>query len=512
MLFCTSAFVLFCSSILALYWLLGVPRLRVAAPLAVAAGYLLCGEPLLALLAGAAATGWLVGWDRARVWLLLAASFYFYSCWNASLALIVVASSAADWMIARWLDSSTSPRLRTGLMLVSVVGNLSLLCYFKYMNFFLHSLEAALRTAGLEATLPVLRIAAPIGISFYTFEALSYTVDVYLGRLRAERNLSHFMLFILFFPHLVAGPIVRGRDFLPQVRRRKRFNWERMRVGIEYVVLGLIKKMVIGDRMALYADPVFANPGEYGSIACWIGVIAYSVQIYCDFSGYTDIAIGVAHFFGFRLTKNFDMPYLATNVSDFWRRWHMSLSSWLRDYLFIPLGGSRVPTWMVYRNFLIVMLLGGLWHGAAWTFVVWGGLHGLFLLVHHAFRDVCAKRPWLAAACDSVPGKVASWGLTLFCVMAAWVFFRATTFTAAATLLGRLVWPREGMRLELQVTPYYAMLSLIVLGHLAGALRLRERAEKWSPAPTLGVTYAAGVVLALLFAADASKAFIYFQF
>jgi alginate O-acetyltransferase complex protein AlgI len=474
LLFCTSTFLTFCAGVLALYWLLP--------------------------------------WRPARTYLLLAASFYFYSCWDIRLALLIACSSAADFFIGLALDNTERPRLRFALMLTSVVGNLGMLCVFKYAGFFLASLESAANAAGLGVSLPLLRLAAPIGISFYTFEALSYTVDVYRKRIRAERNLAHFMLFILFFPHLVAGPIVRGRDFLPQIRRRKLWNWERMQVAVEFIVLGLIKKMAIGDRMAPYADPVFADPSGFSTSACWAAVVAYSIQIYCDFSGYTDIAIGVAHLFGFRLTKNFDMPYLSCNVSEFWRRWHMSLSSWLRDYLFIPLGGSRGTTWLTCRNFLIVMILGGLWHGAAWTFVAWGLLHGLYLIAYHGYRAFCEGRPRLAALSASIPGRVAGWALTMACVMAAWVFFRAQTFAIAGGVLQRLVVHTRGAFPHVNTSPLFALLGVVVLGHIAGALRLRERLEARVPGFSFGTGYAAAAVLALVFAADASKAFIYFQF
>ena len=263
------------------------------------------------------------------------------------------------------MDQFSSPRLRKSLLTISLVGNLGLLCYFKYANFFLHSLERALHLAGGDASLPLLEVILPIGISFYTFEAINYTVDVYRRRVPAERNLAHFMLFITFFPHLVAGPIVRARDFLPQIARRKRWSWPRMRLGAEYILLGLVKKLAVADRMAQFADPVFADPTSYGSAAVWLAALAYSLQIYCDFSGYTDMALGSAHMLGYKLSINFNMPYLAANVSEFWHRWHISLSTWLRDYLFIPLGGSRGGEWRTVRNLMITMTLGGLWHGAS---------------------------------------------------------------------------------------------------------------------------------------------------
>jgi alginate O-acetyltransferase complex protein AlgI len=279
----------------------------------------------------------LLPWNRMRVWLLLGASFFFYASWNEWLALIICVSTLVDYCLARGMDASSSPRWRKLFLMVSLLGNLGLLCYFKYANFFLHSVEEALNAAGASASLPVLRVILPVGISFYTFEAISYSVDVYRKRIAAERNLAHFMLFILFFPHLVAGPIVRARDFLPQIPRLKHWDWARLHLGAGYFLMGLVKKLVIADRLALIADPIYADFTLYNRFAIGLAVVAYALQIYCDFSGYSDMAIGCAHMLGYKLPMNFNMPYLAPNISELWRRWHISLSSWLRDYVFMPL-------------------------------------------------------------------------------------------------------------------------------------------------------------------------------
>src|SRR5262245_8539888 len=341
---------------------------------------LFCSWQFVVFFAAVFALYWSLPWARARVWLLLAASFSFYASWHHWLALVVFASATLDYLVARALDALPSPRGRRALVGLSVAANLGLLCYFKYANFFLASLESALRSWGAQASLPVLSVLVPIGISFYTFEAISYVVDVYRGRLRAERDLGAFLLFILFFPHLVAGPIVRARDFLPQVRRRKRWNPARLQVGAQLFLLGLFKKVVVADRMALFADPVFADPAAFRQSAAWLAVVAYTLQVYCDFSGYSDMALGCARLLGYKLSPNFAMPSLTPNVAEFWPRWHISLSSWLRDYLFLPLGGSRRGRARTCLNLMAVMALGGLWHGAAWNFVAWGLLHGLFLV------------------------------------------------------------------------------------------------------------------------------------
>src|SRR5262245_16224117 len=245
------------------------------------------------------------------------------------------------------------------------------------------------------------------------------------------------MLFILFFPHLVAGPIVRAGDFLRQAHRVKRWNWVRVQVGVQLFLLGVFKKLAIADRMAVFSDPVFADPGVHNTAAVWLAVLAYTLRICCDFSGYSDMALGLAHLLGFRLTQNFFMPYLSPNVSEFWRRWHVSLSTWLRDYLFIPLGGSRGSTWQTNRNLMITMALGGLWHGANWTYVVWGVLHGLMLVGHRQFRAYCEARPRLDAALQSYPGTAVRVFVTFSCVSLCWVFFRPN-WDQAVTMLERM--------------------------------------------------------------------------
>ncbi len=367
---------------------------------------------------------WAIPWKQARIGLLLLASFVFYASWSLKLAWIVVLSATVDYFLALGMETSRRSWLRRLLLLCSIVANLGLLCYFKYANFFLHSLQVALHRLGIPTALPVLQVLLPIGISFYTFEAINYTVDVYRRQVQAERNLAHFLLFILFFPHLIAGPIVRARDFLHQIQRKKHWNWERMAVGLAYILLGLVKKMVVADRMALLAEPVFANPANFRVESVWIGVIAYTLQIYCDFSGYSDMALGTAHLLGYRLAQNFDMPYLSRNIAEFWRRWHMSLSTWLRDYLFIPLGGSRGTLWLTCRNLLITMTLGGLWHGASWNFVIWGVLHGLLLVLHRLFRLLTDSRLVLARVLRSSLATPFCVLLTFLCVSLGWIFFR----------------------------------------------------------------------------------------
>ena len=490
---------------------------------------------------------WAMPWHRARVWLLVAASFVFYAAWSRELAFLVLSTTVMDYLLARGMDATNRRWLRRLLLLTSLFVNLGLLCYFKYKNFFLdslndvfggaknvglgsvfggaafgvpevahggfalESLNGFLASWGVGANVVLRDLIIPFGISFYTFEAISYSVDVYLRRIKAERSLPNFMLFILFFPHLVSGPIVRGRDFLPQASRPKRFDWLRIQLGVQFFLMGLFKKMAIADRMAVFSDPVFQHPELYNTGAIWLAVLAYAVRIYCDFSGYSDMALGSAHMLGYKLTLNFRMPYLSANVAEFWRRWHISLSSWLRDYLFIPLGGSRCSRAKTCRNLMITMLLGGLWHGANWSYVIWGGLHGSFLVVHRYFRDFCKGRPGLDAVLQSAPGTGLRVLTTFLCVALCWVFFQPS-LTIAGTMLGRMFTLQSGRGLDLHNRSLWYTVVFVLICHLIVTKGLWRRWATRMPAPVLGFGYAVTLTVALLLAPDAGKAFIYFTF
>jgi alginate O-acetyltransferase complex protein AlgI len=360
----------------------------------------------------------------------------------------------------------------------------------------------------------VLRVILPVGISFYTFEAINYIVEVYRRNIPAERNPAHLLFFVLFFPHLIAGPIVRARDFLPQIRRPKRWSWGRLQLGGEYFLLGLVKKWVVADQLAAFADPVFAAPAAYGTAANWLALLAFTVQVYCDISGYSDMALGTAHLLGYKLAQNFNMPYVATSVADYWRRDHISLSTWLRDYLFFPLGGSRAGPWKTCRNFLITMTLGGLWHGASWNFVLWGALHGVFLSVNRAFRSLCEARPRLDSLLRTGSGTALRMALTFFCVYQGFVLFRATTFAAAADMLNRLWRPADGPAIS---HPYgYGLFWALVAGfffcHVAGCRRWWDRLSLRLPTPVLSGAYVLTLLVCMAMAPINEKPFIYFQF
>jgi alginate O-acetyltransferase complex protein AlgI len=455
---------------------------------------------------------WATPWQQARVWLLLIASYYFYASWNHWLALLIVVSTALDYAIARWIETSPSPGRRKLLLCISLAANLGLLAYFKYANFFLRSVEQALQAAGASASLPVLQVILPVGISFYTFEAINYVVDVYLGKMKAERNLAHFMLFILFFPHLISGPIVRARDFLPQIQRRKHWDWARLHLGMQYFIMGLFKKMAIADRMALFADPVFRDPEQYNTGALWLGALAYTFQVYCDFSGYTDMALGAAHMVGYKLAQNFNMPYLSANISEFWRRWHISLSTWLRDYLFIPLGGSRCGRWKTCRNLLITMTVGGLWHGANWPFVFFGFIQGCWLSLHRAFREFCERRPLLDRVLQSRPGTALRIAVTFIAFCCTLVIFRATSVRAGLIMLRNMAGPHAGMGTPLHNRSFWFLVGVIAVAHALGQRGAWQKLMGFLPSPVRGFAYASVLTIALLLAPEAERAFVYFQF
>jgi alginate O-acetyltransferase complex protein AlgI len=388
---------------------------------------------------------------RLRLWFLLLASYFFYAQWDPRFLGLIFASSSADWLLGNAIGHATDERRRKRLLVLTVVMNLGVLGLFKYFDFGVAQMSALLSHLGLHPPEIALRLTLPIGISFFTFESMSYVIDVYRRELPPHESYLEYLAFVAFFPHLVAGPIVRPRDLLPQLREAPRFDAGLASRALLMITLGLVKKLAIGDYLGLnLVDRVFDSPLSYSALECYVALVAYAVQIYCDFSGYTDIAIGSAALLGVRFPRNFDSPYQAHNIVDFWRRWHISLSTWLRDYLYIPLGGNRRGRVRTYVNLLLTMLLGGLWHGANLTFVVWGGLHGLLLAGTRAFQELrgSAASRWPAfgagagaGARDRLQGsfwRVVSVLLTFHAVTFCWLFFRAKTFGDAFTILERL--------------------------------------------------------------------------
>ena len=448
---------------------------------------------------------WTLRSQRLRMIWILGASIVFYARWNPWLVSLVLFTAAFDFRMAHLIERAQAPRRRRALLTAAIVVPLGILAYFKYTNFLLGTAGNAFHWLGFAGDPPFLRIILPLGISFYTFETIAYVVDVYRGRIRAERDILDYAIYLMFFPHLIAGPIVRPGSFLPQTRRLKKFDWNRMHLGARLFMLGLIKKVAIADQMALVADPVFAHPSAYSTGAVWAAVIGYAVQIYCDFSGYSDMAIGIAHTLGFKLPRNFNMPYFSGSVAEFWRRWHITLSTWLRDYLYIPLGGNRGGRLATYRNLMLTMVLGGLWHGAAWTFVLWGFYHGLLLAIHRAV-------PWPAWLAHRAlkPVKIA---FTFLLVAIGWVFFRAQSFADAGTILTRMFVPTRAISLDASVNAVLVGIWGVVLAaHLVGSSANLGRFWNRIPASAAAMLLAGGFLLAQLLTPATGDAFIYFQF
>jgi alginate O-acetyltransferase complex protein AlgI len=468
-----------------------------------------------------AAIYWALPRHRWRMTWLLLASCAFYMSWHPWLILLIVGSASVDYIVALRLEHVSSLLKRRLLLACSIGVNLGLLGFFKYTNFLLDSANSLFTLFGSDYHWPLFdNLLLPLGISFYTFEAISYVVDVYNGKLRPVRSLLDYALFIMFLPHLAAGPIVRPRDFLPQLHRRKRFDWYRGVVGVTIILVGLFKKVVIADHLAPIAQATFENPEHWSSAAAWLGILAYAMQIYGDFSGYSDIAMGLAHLLGFKLPQNFAMPYFSQNIAEFWRRWHMSLSSWLRDYVYIPLGGSRGGTWATYRNLMATMLLGGLWHGPSWTYVFWGGYHGLLLAIHRAFAARNAERgtrneedPSKLGHSLRTPSSALRVLVTFVCVCIGWVFFGPHSFGCACTLLSRMVWPTAGRHFDFATT-FLVLLCLAVMfvAHCVGTFTDVRQFWRRSPAPVMGSALAVLLLLILLLFPDFSVGFIYFQF
>jgi alginate O-acetyltransferase complex protein AlgI len=384
-------------------------------------------------------------WLLRRRWqnvLLLVASYFFYGYVHPWFLILIASSTTIDYLSARGMERW--PGRRRVFMAISIVSNFGMLGFFKYFNFFAENLHAVLEAAGLHAGLPVLRIVLPVGISFYTFQAMSYTIDVFRGELRARRSLLDVAVFISFFPHLVAGPIQRASFLLPQVEGERRFSVPKATSGFSLMVWGFFKKLVIADNVGVIANKVFALSDPSFEIL-WAGVFAFAIQIYADFSAYTDIARGSSRWLGFELTENFDHPYMARSPADFWRRWNISLSSWFRDYVYIPLGGSRSSEWIWGRNVLITFLLSGLWHGASWNYVLWGFYHGVLLVLTRAHQilkpatgtepSVSDPRPSILDPRDMIK-IVAMFVLTLF----GWLLFRETQLSAIVRDLRLAPW------------------------------------------------------------------------
>ena len=487
---------------------------------------------------------------RWRSWVCLLASYLFYGWWDWRFLSLIVFSTVLDWWFGLWISYNDAPEetrdrcekgspvlrffgkisawahtlglKRTTILSFSMVMNLGFLGFFKYFGFFAENLAELIRSLGMTPSWSTLHIILPVGISFYTFQSMSYTIDVYRREIPWEPSLLKFATFIALFPQLVAGPIVRAVDFLYQMSEDKKFDWNRWNSGMGRVLWGLFKKIAIADSLAPFVDQCFAAPEGFGSLHLLIGVVFYSFQIYCDFSGYSDIAIGLARMMGYTFPENFRTPYFSKSFSEFWTRWHISLSSWLRDYLYIPLGGNRQGKWGTYKNNMLTMLLGGLWHGANWAFVFWGFLHGLYLIAQRMVSPVwrhfvrAIRMPRWAA--DGI-AILTVYALTLL----AWIYFRSGSVglaggdsfgTANAMIAG--IASLEGFHFgaiinKFQVAKGGILIIILLLVELSN-LRIRWNVRQLEY-PVLRMALFATLVWMIAFMGNfGANAFIYFQF
>ena len=443
--------------------------------------------------------------NRARQNLLLVASYIFYGAWNPAYLLLIAACSLWSWGLGFGIYHAASKARRLGYLWVSLGLSLGALGYFKYAGFFV---ENTALLFDLPSITP-LEILLPVGISFFTFQAMSYSIDLYRGRIEPCTSLRRFLLYIAFFPQLVAGPIVRATEFLPQLERPLRLERQNVIVGSQIFLAGMAQKLLVADQLAPFVDSLFAQPLLYDSVTLWLGLVSYTIQIFCDFSGYSLMAIGSARILGFHLPENFRMPYLSRSIAEFWRRWHMSLSFWMRDYVYISLGGNRTGPVRTYVNLAATMLFTGLWHGASWNFVFWGAAHGIGLIIHRLWRQ---SRPVQDSA--TLIGQFVGWALTLLFVMLLWIPFRAPDFTTAYLYLSGLFGP-SGKVSWLSPTALL-LLTAVIMWHL---LWLRARiqnwtlfpiAEPWRPLPAI-VLFSAMLAI-ILFAPIGATPFIYFRF
>lgn len=465
----------------------------------------------------------------SRRWvLLLAASYFFYMWARVEYGLIMLLVTLSSYAGTRAMSSTSDPKLRKLFLLADVGFCLFVLGYYKYAGFLFSSANDLLSVLSVDGRLPQISTALPIGISFYTFMSISYSVDVYRGHQKAERHFGIHALYLSFFPHLVAGPIMRSEELRPQFRQLQTFDSDRAVDGLRLVLWGLFKKMVVADSLAPAVTEIYGNPSAYTGLPLLIATLFFAIQIYCDFSGYCDIAIGCARLMGFTLPVNFDRPYGSRSVGEFWRRWHITLGTWFRDYVYIPLGGNRGGTGSKWSNLLIVFLLSGLWHGASWTFIIWGGIHGLCIIIErltaaprHVLIEAAGLRgmPWLTEGIGRI------W--TLSCVILAWIFFRAQSLPDAVYIVSNLfsglgeqildsgAWAAAAAAMGVTHLGLAVLLATCIgvivchwrepLGHQPSVLDMRSRALRH-------LAYYA-LVLLILFAGNTQEVqFIYFQF
>ncbi|OGV42630.1 MAG: acyltransferase [Lentisphaerae bacterium GWF2_57_35] len=448
---------------------------------------------------------------RAQNILLLLASYFFYGCWDWRFLSLIAISTVIDYWAGRKISSTDGPKARKFYLLISLFSNLLILGFFKYFNFFVSNADALLHFVGFDASAWRLNIVLPVGISFYTFQTMSYTIDVYRRELNATKNFIDFATFVAFFPQLVAGPIERASKLLPQIAGARQVSWRAIQTGLWLIFWGLFKKVVIADNLAEMVDEVFGWHVQFNAGTVFLGLYAFAFQIYCDFSGYSDIARGLSRCMGIELMVNFNNPYFAPNVSNFWRRWHISLSTWLRDYLYIPLGGNQKGIGRTYANLILTMLLGGLWHGAAWTYVVWGGYHGVLLSINRLFASRREKK--LVPLPEYGWGRVVRVIITFHLVLIGWLFFRAVSLDQAFDMLLSAI--RSPVVDPDVVNKAIAMCILCMPLWLVQILQERKAdlmAVFQLPVFARSLLYFTLFMMLLVFGNTGSHQFIYFQF
>ncbi|HEX8794450.1 MAG TPA: MBOAT family protein [Polyangiaceae bacterium] len=447
---------------------------------------------------------------RAKKGMLLVASYLFYAGWNPPFIVLLWASTVVDWLVARQIHLQETPQRRKAWLVVSLVVNLGFLGFFKYGGFALENWNHLAGALAIPTTPVKWSIILPVGISFYTFHSMSYTLDIYWKRVKPIPNLFDFALFVAFFTQLVAGPILRTSDLVPQFEKPRRATRDQFFWGLFLLSLGMFEKVVLADGgLAPTADAVYGANDPVGFVDAWLGTLAFGGQIFCDFAGYSTAAVGAAMCMGFSIPNNFLNPYGALGFSDFWRRWHISLSTWLRDYLYIPLGGNRRGTGRTYANLMITMLLGGLWHGASWTFVAWGFLHGLYLAVERFIRD---RVKTVRVSGAAVKGAIAL--VTFGLVHVAWVFFRAKTFGGAWSLLAAMAGLHRSaapLLPTVKIAETVVFVAAIVATHTYMRNRKLEDVVKQAPAQAVALGWAF-MMLAVILTQGTADGFIYFQF
>ena len=456
---------------------------------------------------------------RFRNFMLVIASYYFYMCWKAEYLILILISTTIDYYCGINMEKIPVKSKRKKYLLFSLIANLGLLFSFKYFNFFNDSVRSVFDHFNIFYGIPEFKVLLPVGISFYTFQTLSYTIDVYRGKTKAEHNLIRFALYVAFFPQLVAGPIERSTRLLPQFYKKFNFDYKRVSNGLKLMLWGFFKKVVIADTLAWVVNQVYNNPNEFSSGFLLLATYFFAFQIFCDFSGYSDIAIGTAQVMGFDLMLNFNRPYHSRSISEFWKRWHISLSSWFKDYLYISLGGNRVVKWRWYSNLMIVFLLSGLWHGANWTFVCWGALHGIYLILSIWTVDI-RKHIVEFFRLNKFPKihSIIQVFITFHLVLISWIFFRANSLSDAFLII-RKIFSFDFTKLQtiipLTASQAVTIMFFILVMEIVHLFQIRGSIRDYiseKPVIIRWFVYYAVLIVIFVFGQFTSQEFIYFQF